>query len=43
MFSEDSEVKAVITRWLRAATTADWSTAANLFARTDGLRYIGTD
>lgn len=43
MFSEDSEVKAVITRWLRAATTADWSTAANLFARTDGLRYIGSD
>ena len=43
MFSEDPEVKAVITRWLRAGTTEDWSTAANLFAPTDGLRYIGTD
>jgi class 3 adenylate cyclase len=43
MFEENPEVKAVIARWLRAAGTADWATTANLFARSEGLRYIGTD
>ncbi len=43
MFEESPEVKAVIARWMGALGTSDWATAANLFARSKDLRYIGTD
>jgi len=43
VIEENAEVKAVVTRWLSAVGSADWATTSNLFARSEGLRYIGTD
>ncbi len=43
MIETNPEVKAVIGRWIGALGTADWATTSQLFARTAGLRYIGTD
>lgn len=43
MFEENHEIKAVVRRWVLAVDEADWETMSNLFARDEGLRYIGTD
>lgn len=40
---ENPEIKAVVKRFLEALDAGDWQTLSNLFARDEGLRYIGTD
>ena len=43
ILEENPEIKAVVKRFLEAVGAGDWNTLSNLFARDDGLRYIGTD
>ena len=40
---ENPDNKAVVKRFLEALDAGDWQTLSNLFARDEGLRYIGTD
>jgi class 3 adenylate cyclase len=43
ILEENPEIKAVVNRFLQALGAGDRSTLSNLFARDEGLRYIGTD
>lgn len=43
ILEENPEIKAVVKRFFEALGSGDRATLSNLFARDDGLRYIGTD
>lgn len=43
ILEENPEIKAVVRRFLEALDAGDSETLSNLFARDEGLRYIGTD
>lgn len=43
ILEENPEIKAVVKRFIQALEAGDGHTLSNLFARDEGLRYIGTD